>query len=111
MLREAGALEVHLRIMSPPYRWPCFYGIDTGDRSELLASNLEVEEIREYFDADSLAYLHLERLIDATGAPGAGFCSACMTGEYPVPVPVTLRKAVLEHDGQLPAEGISLLLP
>jgi amidophosphoribosyltransferase len=96
MLREAGAAEVHLRITSPPVRWPCFFGIDTGDRSELLAAQLEVDEVRDYFGADSLAYLTQDRLIAATGAPGAGFCTACFTGEYPVDVPVTLRKDVLE---------------
>ena len=90
MLREAGAAEVHLRIMSPPYRWPCFYGMDTGDRGELLAANLTVEEIRSYVGADSLAYLTLDRLVVATGAPGAGFCDACLTGDYPVAVPVEL---------------------
>ena len=70
MLREAGAAEVHLRITSPPYRWPCFYGMDTGDRGELLAADLTVDEIRDYLDVDSLAYLDLDRLIDATGATG-----------------------------------------
>ena len=79
--------------MSPPYRWPCFYGMDTGDRGELLAANLTVEEIRSYVGADSLAYLTLDRLLLATGAPGAGFCSACLTGEYPVPVPADLGGA------------------
>ena len=57
MLREAGAIEVHLRITSPPIKWPCFYGIDTGNRGELLAAQLTVDEIRDYFGADSLAYL------------------------------------------------------
>ena len=98
MLREAGATEVHLRIMSPPYRWPCFYGMDTGDRSELIAANLTVEEIRDFLGVDSLAYLTLDRLVEATGAVGAGFCSACLTGDYPVEVPVELRKGVLEHN-------------
>ena len=98
MLREAGASEVHLRITSPPVKWPCFYGIDTGDRSELLAAQLEVEEIKEYVGADSLRYLTLEGLEEATGATGAGFCTACFTGHYPVEVPVTLRKDVLEHN-------------
>ena len=97
MLREAGAAEVHLRIMSPPYRWPCFYGMDTADRDELLASRLSEDEIREYIGADSLAYLTLDRLVAATGAPGAGFCDACLTGDYPVPVPLTLTKSVLER--------------
>lgn len=96
MLREAGAAEVHLRIMSPPYRWPCYYGMDTGDISELIAANLTVDEIRDYLGVDTLAYLTLDRLLEATGAVGAGFCSACLSGSYPVEVPVTLHKGVLE---------------
>ncbi len=96
MLREAGAKEVHLRISSPPYRWPCFYGLDTGSRSELIAADLEVGEICDYLGADSLAYLSLEALKRATGVPGAGFCDACLTGDYPVPVPARLSKSVLE---------------
>jgi amidophosphoribosyltransferase len=96
MLREAGATEVHLRITSPPVKWSCFYGIDTGDRTELLASSLAIDEIRDYLNVDTLAYIQLDRLIAATGAPRAGFCDACFTGHYPVAVPVTLRKHVLE---------------
>ena len=96
MLREAGAREVHLRISSPPYRWPCFYGLDTGARSELVAADLEVGEICDYIGADSLAYLSLEALKKATGVPGAGFCDACLTGNYPVPVSLRLSKTVLE---------------
>jgi amidophosphoribosyltransferase len=96
MLREAGATEVHLRITSPPVAWSCFYGIDTGDRDELLASSMSVEEIRGYLDADTLSYIDLGRLVEATGATGAGFCHACFTGEYPVEVPVTLSKRVLD---------------
>ena len=96
MLREAGAKEVHLRISSPPYRWPCFYGMDTGTRSELLAANLTVDEIREYIGCDSITYLGLDALIESTGATNAGFCDACLTGNYPVDVPVTLSKNVLE---------------
>jgi amidophosphoribosyltransferase len=99
MLREAGAREVHLRITSPPVAWSCFYGIDTGDRDELIAAKLDVDEIREYLNLDTLAYLSLDRLVEATGAAGAGFCDACFTGDYPVPAPVTLRKHVLEPDG------------
>jgi amidophosphoribosyltransferase len=92
MLREAGATEVHLRISSPPYRWPCYYGLDTGTRAELIAANLKVSEIQEYLGADSLAYLTLESLKKATGAPGAGFCDACLTGDYPEDVPVVLSR-------------------
>jgi amidophosphoribosyltransferase len=99
MLRDSGAVEVHLRISSPPYRWPCFYGLDTGTRAELIAANLEVGEIREYVGADSLVYLELPALEDAVGANGAGFCTACLTGEYPVEVPVTLGKGILEPAG------------
>ena len=97
MLKEAGATEVHLRISSPPYRWPCYYGLDTGSPSELIAANAEVEEVRDYVGADSLAYLSLEGLKEATGVPEAGFCDACLTGNYPVAVPVVapaLRSAV-----------------
>jgi len=96
MLRESGVAEVHLRLTSPPIKWSCFYGIDTGARGELLAANLNLEEIRDYLDVDSLAYITLDRLVSSTGAPGAGFCDACFTGEYPVEVPVDLRKGVLE---------------
>jgi amidophosphoribosyltransferase len=97
MLRDAGAAEVHLRIMSPPYRWPCFFGMDTAERDELLAARLSEDEIAAYVGADSLAYLTLDRLVAATGAPGAAFCDACLTGDYPVPVPLTLTKTVLEQ--------------
>jgi amidophosphoribosyltransferase len=96
MLREAGATEVHLRVSSPPYRWPCYYGMDTGTRGELLAANLTVDEIRAYLGVDSLAYLQLEHLVEATGASGAGFCTACLTGQYPVTVGAGQAKDMLE---------------
>jgi len=110
MLREAGALEVHLRIMSPPYRWPCFYGMDTGTRAELLAANMTVDEVRDYLGADSLAYIGLDRLVEATGATGAGFCDACLTGLYPVEVPVGLRKGVLEKNDMPSGEAVQLTI-
>jgi amidophosphoribosyltransferase len=96
MLREAGAAEIHMRVSSPPYKWPCFYGMDTGTRGELLAANMSVDEIREYLNVDSLSYLALDRLVSATGAVGAGFCDACLTGNYPVEIPVELGKHILE---------------
>lgn len=98
MLRSAGAREIHMRVSSPPYRWPCFYGMDTGTTGELLAARLSVDEIRDYLAVDSLAYLDHDRLLDATGARPAGFCTACLTGRYPVEVPVELTKSVLELD-------------
>src|SRR5947208_9559540 len=99
MLREAGATEVHLRISSPPYRWPCFYGMDTGRRSELLAADMSVGEIREYLGADSLAYLELPRLVAATGASPTAFCDACLTGRYPVPIVEELAGELNSQDG------------
>ena len=96
MLRDSGATEVHLRVSSPPYRWPCFYGMDTGTRGELLAANMSVGEITDYLGVDSLSYLTIENLVTAVDAPGAGFCTACLTGDYPVDVPVSLSKGVLE---------------
>ncbi len=90
MLRDAGAREVHLRVSSPPYRWPCYFGLDTGSRDELIAARLSVEEIGGYLGADSLAYLGLEDLKRATGVAAGGFCDACLTGDYPVAVPATL---------------------
>jgi len=96
MLREAGAAEVHFRVSSPPYRWPCHYGMDTGRRSELLAADLSVGEMRDYLDVDSLAFLDLDRLKAATGASPDSFCTACLTGDYPVPVPDSDTKLALE---------------
>jgi amidophosphoribosyltransferase len=99
LLREAGAVEVHFRVSSPPYRWPCFYGLDTGKRADLLAADMSVGEIADYLGVDSLAYLDLDRLIAATGSAPASFCTACFTGEYPVPVPDHDTKLALEPDG------------
>jgi amidophosphoribosyltransferase len=97
MVREAGASEVHLRVSSPPYRWPCFYGMDTSDRSTLIAAHMEVDEIRESLGADTLGYLSLEGLLEATGVADAGFCTACLSGDYPTDVPETVDKFQLER--------------
>jgi amidophosphoribosyltransferase len=105
MLRESGVKEVHLRLTSPPIKWSCFYGIDTGERSELLANGLEIDEIRQYLNLDSIAFITLDRLISSTGTSGSGFCDACFTGNYPVAVPVTLSKGVLEADDELGGAG------
>lgn len=99
LLREAGAREVHLRIASPPYRFGCHYGIDTADVRDLVATGRTVEAIREAVGADSLHYLSVEGLARAVGTavqPGRGFCMACFTGEYPVPVEEDGGKFVLE---------------
>jgi amidophosphoribosyltransferase len=75
----------------------------------LLAANLDLEEIRAFLNVDSLAYLSLDRLTEATGAKGAGFCTACLTGNYPVDVPVSLHKSVLEIGEPSPARGSSAI--
>jgi amidophosphoribosyltransferase len=87
MIRDAGAAEVHLRISSPPTSWPCYYGIDTPTRQELIASSHSTEEIRDYVTADSLGYLSLEGLYAALGEDRKGFCDACLSGDYLLSLP------------------------
>ena len=93
MLRDAGAREVHMRISSPPDRFPCFYGIDTATRQELIASSRNEEEIRKFIGADSLHYLSVENLVRATGRPREEFCMACFDGNYPIHVPDEMKMA------------------
>jgi amidophosphoribosyltransferase len=87
MLREAGAAEIHVRISSPPVRWPCFYGIDFATRAELVATGLKVEEIRASIGADSLGYISEDAMIAATEQPRSRLCAACFTGDYPIKLP------------------------
>ncbi|HEV2089166.1 MAG TPA: amidophosphoribosyltransferase [Cryptosporangiaceae bacterium] len=98
MLREAGAIEVHVRISSPPVKWPCFYGIDFASRAELVANGLDTDGIRASIGADSLGYVSLDGLIGATEQPRTRLCRACFDGEYPIPLPVddVIGKHVLE---------------
>ncbi len=90
MLREAGAREVHMRFSSPPFKWPCYYGIDIPTKEELLAANVEIDEIASIIGADSVGFLSLESLILAIGAINKQYCSGCLTGVYPSKVPVKL---------------------
>jgi|LSQX01.1.fsa_nt_gb amidophosphoribosyltransferase len=103
LLREAGAREVHVRVSSPPDRYPCHYGIDTGDRGELIAAKHSVEEIRQFIGADSLGYLSLRGVVRAIGLHRGAFCRACFDGHYPVPIPrdAALGKYALEDRAQL----------
>ena len=87
MLREAGAAEVHVRISSPPVRWPCFYGIDFATRAELIANGLLIEDIARSIGADSLGYISTDGMIAATEQPRESLCTACFTGEYPLELP------------------------
>jgi amidophosphoribosyltransferase len=86
MLKDAGAAEVHVRISSPPTAWPCRYGIDTPTRAELIAASHDVEGIRQFIEADSLAYLSLDGMLGAVSGSAESYCTACWTGDYPVPV-------------------------
>lgn len=110
MLREAGAAEVHVRISSPPVKWPCFYGIDFATRAELIANGLDVNEIAASIGADSLGYISLEGMIEATRQPADQLCAACFTGEYPVALPdeSLLGKHLLEVSLQSPTAGKAL---
>ena len=87
MVRAAGAKEVHVRISCPPTISPCFYGVDTPRKSELIAATHTLEEIREFLEADSVAYLSLEGLLSAVGSERTSYCSSCYTGRYPVEIP------------------------
>ena len=84
MLRDAGALEVHMRISAPPIRHPCHYGIDMSSREEMVAHGKEVDEIAAELGADSLAYLSLDGVYEAVGRPRAQHCDACFSGSYPL---------------------------
>jgi amidophosphoribosyltransferase len=87
MLRESGAVEVHVRIASPPVRWPCFYGIDFASRAELIANGLDMDGVRRSIGADSLGYISLEGLVAASDQPRSRLCAACFDGHYPIPLP------------------------
>jgi amidophosphoribosyltransferase len=89
MVRDAGAVEVHMRISCPPTIAPCYYGVDTPTREELIASQNSIEDIRRYLDADSLGYLSIGGLLEAVGDPaGAEYCAACYTGDYPTRIDI-----------------------
>jgi amidophosphoribosyltransferase len=105
MVRAAGAREVHLRISCPPTVSPCFYGVDTPRRSELIAATHSLEEIRRYVGADSVAYLSLEGLLSAVGTGRQNYCTSCYTGQYPVAFPRdenAYLQLTLKLDAKLP---------
>lgn len=96
VLRRCGAKEIHLRICSPPVAHPCFFGVDTASRKNLIASQMRVDQMRAFIGAESLRFLSLAHLIEATGLPKSMFCAACFTGKYPIPVPEEGDKHSLE---------------
>jgi amidophosphoribosyltransferase len=94
-LREAGATEVHMRISSPPVTHPCFYGIDTDTQDQLIAATKSIAEIAQQLEVDTLAYLSWEGMLKETKEDTNSFCSACFTGDYPVPLPESLKRSKL----------------
>ena len=97
MVRQAGAREVHMRISCPPTIAPCYYGVDTPNKSELIAANNSVEEIRRYVEADTLAFLSMEKLRASVGDTDDRFCYACYTGEYPTQLVQIQQRLPLER--------------
>src|SRR5262249_19683093 len=96
LLRDAGAREVHVRIHAPPMRHPCYLGVDTARRNELIAARMTVPEICDYLGADSLGYLSLDGLIRAVKVASPALCQGCFSGNYPVPVQLELDKLAFE---------------
>lgn len=108
MLREAGATEVHVRIASPPVRWPCFFGVDFATKSQLIAAGLDLSEICKVIDADSLEYVSMAGLIESTGVPKNRLCRACFDGDYPIEPPeILLREQPLLELEVLPASVLN----
>jgi len=106
LLKKAGAKEVHMRICAPPIRYPCFFGVDMATRWELIASRKTVPEVRDFIGADSLGHLSIEGLIKAVALPKDIFCTACFTGDYPIPVQLEMDKLALETMSQRGLPGI-----
>ncbi len=97
-LRDAGAKEIHLRVASPPIRHPCYYGIDFPRREELIASEREIEDIRRFLGVDSLAYLSLEGMLSCVQGCSGNYCTACFSGEYPIPIDADFEKSIFERN-------------
>ena len=93
LIRQAGAKEVHFRVASPPITGPCYYGIDTPTKAELIGSSHGVDAIRRHLGVDSLGYLSLEGMLRAAGGDSGEFCHACFSGDYPTPIPDELAGA------------------
>jgi amidophosphoribosyltransferase len=92
LVRAAGAREVHMRVSSPPITGPCWYGIDTPDKAQLIAANLSLKEIAEKIGVDSLGYISLDGMLGAVPSGPAGFCHACFSGQYPTQAPSVIAK-------------------
>ena len=92
LLREAGATEVHMRVSSPPFLYPCYFGTDIKSRESLIAANYSIEEIAELIGVDSLGFLGVDNVTKLADNPSLEFCTSCFTGRYPIPVPAAMPK-------------------
>ena len=97
MVRNAGASEIHVRVSSPPIKYPCYYGMDFPTKRELIASNMSVEQIGKYLEVDTLSYLTLEGLLNSVPREDCGYCTACFSGDYPIVPGREVRKFQLEN--------------
>jgi amidophosphoribosyltransferase len=104
MVREAGAKEIHVRISCPPTISPCYYGVDTPNKSELIAAQMSIEEIRRFIEADSLGYLSLDGMIEATELDKDSACVACWNGNYPTRI-TREAETMWERDRESVVEG------
>jgi len=102
LIRQAGAKEIHVRVSSPPIISPCYYGMDFPSKEELIASQKSIKEIQEYLECDSLAYLSEEGLLKAVSHDEGGFCTACFTGKYPIPIEESIGK--FQHENSTESE-------
>lgn len=99
LLRESGAKEVHMRLSSPPIKWPCFYGIDIDSKKQLIAATSKsIADIRDFIGADSLEYLSIEGMLKSTQIEGKNFCTACFSGKYPIKVTVENEDSKLKYE-------------
>ncbi len=96
-LRQAGAKEIHMRASCAPIRFPCFYGVDFPTKEELIANNKTIEQIRDFIEVESLGYLSLDGMLGCVDRPKDNYCTACWSGEYPIPVDVRLNKFTMER--------------
>ncbi|MFZ5449758.1 MAG: amidophosphoribosyltransferase [Thermodesulfobacteriota bacterium] len=110
-LREAGAKEVSMLVSCPPHRFPCYYGIDFSSKGELIASQQEIDQIRDFLGLDYLGYLSLDGLVGATQLNHSDFCLSCFSGDYPVPLESDFSKTCFEDDVCSPGHGESILPP
>jgi amidophosphoribosyltransferase len=96
-IRQAGAKEIHMRVSCPPIRFPCFYGVDFPTKEELLANGRDMRQIKEFLEVDSIGYISLEGMLSCASLPKEHYCTACWTGNYPIPIQTVVNKFTMER--------------